>query len=181
VANKRLAQKHKAITRFELAKRILVLLGLTGFMLLSLVVASRSNTRTGWFGVALFGVMTVLAGMDLVKLRNHKIVNGEGARKNVRATLTWIGTMIVSVFFGLVGTLLSNLASLRRPVIAIWLATFVATLAFYPFRGEQEKELPTFPLWAIYCALMGFVSVGLSYLQSWTKLLMPRCPPIRCR
>jgi hypothetical protein len=154
------------VTRFDLAKRVLVLLGLAGFMLLSLVV-TRSDARTGWLGVALFGVMTVLAGVDLVKLRNHKIVKGEGARKNVRATFTWAGTMIISIFFGLVGTLLSNLANLRRPVIAIWLATFVSTLAFYPFRGEEEKELKAFPLWAIYCALMGFVSVGISYLQRW--------------
>lgn len=152
-------QKQLAISRFELAMRILVLLGLAGFMLLSLVVI-RSEPRTGWSGVALFGVMTVLACVDLVRLRNHKIVKGEGVGKNVRVTLIWIGTMIVSVFLGVAGTLISNFANFRRPGIAIWLATFVATLAFYPFRGEQEKELPTFPLWAIYCALMGLVSVG---------------------
>ena len=72
---------------------------------------------------------------------------------------------MVAIFFGVVGTLLSNLVSFRRPLIAIWLATFLATLAFYPFRSEEEKELPTFPLWAVYCALMGFVSVGFSYLE----------------
>jgi multisubunit Na+/H+ antiporter MnhB subunit len=162
VLKKRQVQRNLTITRFELAKRILVLLGLAGFMLLCLMVI-RSNPRTGWAGVALFGVMTVLAAVDLIRLRNHKIGKGDGARKNVRATLIWIGTMIVSIFFGVAGTLLSNLANFRRPVIAIWLATFVATLAFYPFRGEEEKELPTFPLWAVYCAVMGFVSVGFLY------------------
>lgn len=164
--SKRQVQKNLAVTRAELAKRVLVLLGLAGFMLLSLMVA-RSHPRTGWLGVALFGVMTVLGGRELVKLRNHKLVKGEGPRQNVRVAVIWSGTMIVSVFFGLVGTLLSNFVMLRRPVMAIWFATFVSTLAFYPFRGEQEKELPTFPLWVIYCALGGFVSVAISFLQRW--------------
>ena len=164
--SKRQVQKTLTVTRTELAKRVLVLLGLAAFMLLSLIV-TRSNPGTGWLGVALFGVMTALAGLELVKRRNHKIVKGEGTRKNIRAAVICSGTMIVSVFFGLVGTLLSNFVMLRRPVIAIWFATFVSTLAFYQFRGAQEKELPTFPLWAIYCALMGFVSVAISYLQRW--------------
>ncbi|HEX6731924.1 MAG TPA: hypothetical protein VF074_18050, partial [Pyrinomonadaceae bacterium] len=65
------AQKPLAITRFELAKRILVLLGLAGFLLLSLVLI-RSEPRTGWSGVALFGLITVLACADLVRLRSRQ-------------------------------------------------------------------------------------------------------------
>ncbi len=74
---------------------------------------------------------------------------------------------MLSIFFGLFERLLSSLATVRMPVIGIWLATFVSTLAFYPFRGEQAQDLPTFKLWAIYGALMGVASVGISYLYRW--------------
>ena len=160
------AEKNLSITRFEITKRILVVAGLAGFMLLSLMV-TRSSPRTGWSGVALFGVMIILAVFDLSKLRDHKIVSGEGIRANVRAPLIYSGTIILSIFFGLLEVLLSSLAIFRMPVIGIWLTTFVSTLAFYPFRGDQEENLPGFKLWVIYCALMGAVSVGTSYLYRW--------------
>ena len=163
---KRQVQKNPSITRFELMKRALVVVGLAGFMLLSLMV-TRSNPKTGWSGVVLFGVMTILAAIELVKLRDHQIVKGKGTRKNVRATLIWSGTISLSIFFGLLEARLSNLAIFRMPLIGIWLTTFVSTLAFYPFRGEQASEFPTFRLWAMYCALMGVVSLGMSYLYRW--------------
>ena len=159
-------RKHLSITRFELTKRALAVVGLAGFMLLSLMV-TRSNPKTGWSGVVLFGVMTILAAMELVKLRDHKIIKGEGTRANARATLIWSGTISLSIFFGLLEAVLSNLAIFRMPIIGIWLTTFVSTLAFYPFRGEQATEFPTFKLWAIYCALMGVVSLGMSDLYRW--------------
>ena len=159
-------QKSLSITRFELTKRVLVLLGLTGFMLLSLMVV-QSNPRTGWAGVSLFGVMTILAAIDLVKLRDRKIIKGGGARANVRASLIWLGTIVLSIFFGLLAAVLSSLSIIRMPVMGTWLTTFVSTLAFYPFRGEQAKEFPTLPLWAVYCALMGLASVGISSLYRW--------------
>ena len=160
------AQKKLSITRFELTKRILVVAGLAGFMLFSLIV-TRSSPRTGWFGVLLFGVMTILAAFELVKLRDYKIVRGEVTRAHVRTSLIWSGTIMLAIFFGVLGQLLSRLAIVRMPVIGIWLATFVSTLAFYPFRGEQAQDIPTFKLWAIYCALMGVASVGMSYLFRW--------------
>jgi hypothetical protein len=160
------APKDLSITRFELTKRILAFAGLAGFTLLSLAVI-RSSPRTGWAGVLLFGVMTILAALDLVKLRDHKIVKGEGTRANVRTSLIWTGTIMISIFLGLLEHVLSRLAILRTPAIGIWLATFVSTLAFYPFRGEQAEDFPTFKLWAIYCALMGFVSLGFSVVSRW--------------
>lgn len=164
--SKSAAQKKNSITRFELTKRILVFAGLAGCLLLSLVV-TRSSPRTGWSGVILFGVMTVLAAFELVQVRDYKIVKGEGTRANVRTSLIWSGTIMVSIFFGLLERLLSSLAIRRMPVIGVWLATFVSTLAFYPFRGEQAKDLPTFKIWVIYCALMGVASLGMSYLFRW--------------
>lgn len=160
------AQKNLSITRFELTKRILVVAGLAAFMLLGLMVI-RSSPRTGWFGVVLFGVMTILGVVDLVKLRNHKIVKGKGTRANVRTSLIWSGTMMVAFLFGLLERLISSLAEVRMPLIGIWLATFLTTLAFYPFRGEQAQDLPTFKIWAIYCAVMGFASIGMSYVARW--------------
>ena len=160
------AQKNLSITRFELTKRILVMAGLAGCMLLSLM-ATRSTPRTGWSGVLLFGVMTVLAAFELVKVRDYKIVRGKGTRANVRTSLIWSGTIMISIFFGLLERLLSSLAIVRMPVFGIWLATFVSTLAFYPFRGEQAQDIPTFKLWVIYCALMGVASLGVSGLYRW--------------
>jgi len=133
---------------------------------LSLMVI-RSSPRTGWAGVLLFGVMTILAVVELVKVRDHKIVRGDGTRANVRTSLIWSGTIMLSIFFGLLEQFLSRLAIVRMPVIGIWLATFVSTLAFYPFRGEQAQDFPTFKLWAIYCALMGVASLGISALSRW--------------
>ena len=147
-------------------KRILVVVGLASFMLLGLMVTG-SNPKTGWSGVALFGAMTILAAIELVKLRDHKIVKGEGTRANVRASLIWSGTIGLSIFFGLLEAVLSNLAIFSMPIIGIWLTTFVSTLAFYPFRGEQAKDFPTLKLWVIYCALMGVVSLEMSDLYRW--------------
>lgn len=155
-----------SVTRFEVAKRILVFAGLAGCLLLSVVV-TRSNPRTGWFGVLLFGVMTSLAAFELAQVRNYNIVRGEGVRANVRTSLIWSGTFMVAVFLGLLERLLSSLTIVRVPLIGVWLATFVTTLAFYPFRGEQKQDLPTFKIWVVYCALMGIASLGMSYLFRW--------------
>ena len=160
------AQKDLTITRFELTKRILVVAGLAAFMLLGVVVI-RSNPRTGWACVVLFGVMTILGVVDLVQLRNHKVVKGKGTRANVRTSLIWSGTILVMFLFGLLERLLASLATVRMPVFGIWLATFVTTLAFYPFRGEQAEDLPNFKIWSIYCAFMGFASIGMSYVARW--------------
>ncbi len=74
---------------------------------------------------------------------------------------------MLSIFFGLLERLLSSLATVRMPIIGIWLATFVSTLAFYPFRGKQAEDIPTFKIWIIYCALMGVASIGMSYVSRW--------------
>ncbi len=160
------AQKNLSITRFELTKRILVVAGLGSFTVLSLMVI-RSSPRTGWLGFFLFGVMTILAAFELVRLRDHKVVKGQGTRANIRTSLIWSGTILLCIFFGLIAQLLSTFAIVRLPYIQIWLATFLSTLAFYPFRGKQAQDFPTFKLWAIYCALMGVVSLVISFLFRW--------------
>lgn len=158
------ASDRPTITRFEIAKRVLAVLGLVGFMILGLFVI-RSEPRTGWFTVALFGLMTLVGLIDLARLRNHRIVKGEGSRRNIRAAMVWSGTIALSVVIGVGATLLSKLAIANLPRVAIWSATFLSTLAFYPFRDKED--IPKFSLWAVYCALMGFVSIGLSYLERW--------------
>ena len=69
-------QRNLAITRFDLAKRVLVLLGVLGFALLSLKV-TQSSPRTGWSGVALLGFITVVASVGRVKQRKNKKVKRE--------------------------------------------------------------------------------------------------------
>ena len=136
-------------------------------MLLGLIV-TRSNPRTGWFGVLLFGVMTTLAAYDLFTLRNHKIVKGEGSGVNIRSSLIWSGTILISLFFGVLERILAELAIVRLSVMGLWLATFVVTLAFYPFRGKEvQDDIPTFKIWILFSAIMGVVSIGASHLSRW--------------
>ena len=110
--------------------------------------------------------MTTLSAYDLFTLRDHKIVKGEGTRVNIRSSLVWSGTIIVSIFLGVLARILAERAFVRLPVIGVWLATFLVTLAFYPFRGKEEQEvLPTLKLWSLYCAGCGVISIGISQLS----------------
>lgn len=161
------AQENLSITRFEFTKRLLVAVGL-GCLLLLCLMLIRSSPRTGWFGGLVFGVMTLLAAYDLFKIRDHRIVKGEGIRANIRSSLIWTGTFIVTLFFGLLERILAEFAFGRLPILGIWLATFVTSLAFYPFRGkEAREELPTLQLWALYCALAGVLSIGIAQFSRW--------------
>jgi hypothetical protein len=52
--------------------------------------------------------------------------------------------------------------------IAILLATFLATAAFYPFRDREAKVYaPNFAVWLIYSAVIAFFTLALMYVFVW--------------
>jgi uncharacterized membrane protein YoaK (UPF0700 family) len=85
--------------------------------------------------------------------------------------LVYAGTLIATIVFGVTDNFISESFTQSFPRPGVWLGTFLTTLAFYPLR-EQKENFPNFTVWAIYCALMGMVSVGLSYLKDWGEQLL---------
>lgn len=127
--------------------------------------------RLGWFGTILFGFMTVVTLVDIVKLCGADEPPADlKLSQRFRVALVRVGTVIVTLFMGIGEGLFSEW--MNGSAIAVWSATFVTTLAFYPLRREQEREVSSFRLWTIYCALLGVGAVVLSYLADWLRAIL---------
>lgn len=148
---------------------LLIFAVLTGFGVRTI----PTNPRVGWFASILFGVMCVgvvfeiirICGLDADKIPDVK------AQLNVREALVDVGALVVTIVLGVVDNFISQPFTQSFPRPGVWLGTFLTTLAFYPLR-EQKKDYPNFTVWAIACALMGVVSVGVSYLKDWIEQLL---------
>lgn len=129
-----------------------------------------TNPRVGWFASILFGVMCVAAVFEIVRICGLDVdeIPDVKAQLNVRHMLVDIGAVVVTIFLGVTDNLISRPFTQSFPRPGVWLGTFLTTLAFYPLR-EQKKDYPNFTRWAIFCALMGVVSVVLSYLKDWVE------------
>lgn len=162
-----------SVTHFSAGELVKFLFFLVSFVLLTLwgVRHIPRDPRTGWFGTILFGTM---AGACVVKI--FQICRAEkapiqpktkGVKQRVRSAVVWAGTGGVAIFLGLADRYIAELPGPFSTRLNVWLGTFLTTTAFYPFRGEQQKEyLPGFFWWVVYCALMGLVSVGLDFIMS---------------
>jgi uncharacterized membrane protein YoaK (UPF0700 family) len=106
-----------------------------------------------------------ICGLEQEKVPNVK------ASSSIRPALVYAGTLIVTIVFGVTDNFISESFTQSFPRPGVWLGTFLTTLAFYPLR-EQKENFPNFTVWAIYCVLMGMVSVGLSYLKDWGEQLL---------
>jgi hypothetical protein len=144
------------ISSFEVFKRLMVLVGLLGFAILSFVAKV-------WLGVILFGGFSLVAAWEILRLRKRRMIRAP-LGQSFKASFHWIGSIAIALLFGLGGELIANSLSGLRLGVAIWVGAFVSTLAFYPFRGDQKHDFPTFPLWMIYCALNSLFSVGISFV-----------------
>lgn len=164
-----------ATATFSVWKLLGKLLTLLAFVVLTAlgVRAIPRNPREGWFAAIVFGVMSVLAVVEIVRicgLEQDKVPDVK-AKSSIRPALVYAGTLIVTIVFGVTDNFISESFTQSFPRPGVWLGTFLTTLAFYPLR-EQKENFPNFTVWAIYCALMGMVSVGLSYLKDWGEQLL---------
>ena len=164
-----------ATATFSIWKLLGKLLTLLAFVVLAAlgVRAIPRNPRGGWFAAIVFGVMSVFAVVEIVRicgLEQDKAPNVK-AKASIRPALIYTGTLIVTIVSGVTENFVSQAFTQSFPRPGVWLGTFLTTLAFYPLR-EQKENFPNFTVWAIYCALLGMVSVGLSYLKDWGEQLL---------
>ena len=161
--------------QFSVEKILGNLLALLAFTVLTAVGIRiiPTNPKVGWFATILFGTMSVLVIVEIVRIcgLDQDQVPDVKEQLNIQRLLVKIGMGIVTIFFGLVESFLAESFSQSFPRLGVWFSTFVTTLAFYPFRQEKE-EIPNFQLWAVRCALLGVISVVISYLKDWLETLL---------
>jgi drug/metabolite transporter (DMT)-like permease len=169
---------------FERIKYISVLLFFLFCLGLSIKFVVDGNWRLGWAGVALWGVMSVLTAYDIIRgyraseAKNRSREKAKGAKaeragfkfETVKAHLVTIWTIFAAVLIGTASNLVTEKIEGRLiPSIAVWLCSFSFTLLFYPFQKRQKEAIPTFPLWVVYSAAMGVVSIVFFYLKDWLR------------
>ena len=122
--------------------------------------------KLGWFSTILFGTMCVVTVFDLVReisLDQDQIPDVK-SQLSVRRALVAVGVIVVTLFLGLADEFISFLFTSSFPRPGVWLGTFVTTLAFYPLREEKHAN---FKRWMLLCAILGVLSVILSYGKDW--------------
>lgn len=118
--------------------------------------------KIGWFSTVLFGTMSVVTVFDLVReisAEQEKMPDVK-SQLSIRRALIAVGVILVTLFLGIADEFISFLFTNSFPRPGVWLGTFVTTLAFYPLR---EEKYATFKRWTLVCALLGVLSVILSY------------------
>ena len=160
---------------FSVWKILANLLGLLAFaVLVGLGIRTiPTNPRVGWFAALLFGTMCVVVVTEIVRIcgLDQDQTPTVKTRVKIRSALIYAGSVIVTIFLGVTDEFISASFTHSFPRSGIWLGTFLTTLAFYPLR-DQKEDFPNFTVWTIACALMGAVSVGISYLQDWVEQLL---------
>ena len=160
------------VAKQEVIKRISFVFIFAGLTVLGIKVFRR-HPPIRWLPAAVFAVMFVLTVVDLLRLpRDLKRKTIRGKRWTVKGVYLGVGAIamaIVLVFFS-EWLIYSSLGT--WPAIAIWLAAFISTLAFYPWRNAEEKtQAPNFATWVIYSVLAGFVTLALAYFVALLRWL----------
>ena len=89
---------------------------------------------------------------------------------STKSHLVTIWTIFAAILIGTASNLVTEKIEGRViPSIAVWLCSFFFTLLFYPFQKGRKDGIPEFPLWAVYSAIMGVVSVAIFYLKDWLR------------
>lgn len=157
----------RRVAQQEAIKRIFFLICFAGLTLWPLSDARR-NSRGAWLAVVLFGSFFVAALIGVLRLpRDVKRKSIRGKRLTIKSAYMGIGTFVTSMLLaGFSEFLVYSRA--RTWQTAIWLATFLSTAAFYPFRDREAKQFaPNFGVWLIYSALAGFLPLVLMYIFAW--------------
>ena len=158
-------------THFSLGQILGRLFGLMIFVLMTTWGAKTIavDPARGWFATILFASVSAWMIVDIVRIcgadEAPRVVVPR--KQRLRRALIQAGTIIVAIFLGLADVFIARW--LNSSFLALWLAAFVTNLAFYPLRRDEEKDLSSFSLWAVYCALMALGSVVLSFITDWLK------------
>jgi len=147
--------------------RLLICVLLTGIG----IVLIPNDPKLGWACAILFGTMGVISVIDIVRqcgLDQDKVPDVK-SQLSIRRALVPVGVTVVTLFLGFADNLLPVLFTNSFPRPAVWCATFVTTLAFYPLREQTDLNIK---LWIIFCALMGVASVVLSYIKDWLEIVL---------
>ena len=160
------------VAKQEIIKRISFVVIFAGLTLLGIKFIRRPASDT-WLPVAVFAVMLVVATVDLLRLpRELKRKSIRGKRWTIKGAYLAIGAIAVAVLLGVFSELLIYSTLGTWPAIAIWLAAFLATLAFYPWRNAEERENVTnFWIWIIYSVVAGFITLALAYFVAFLRKL----------
>ena len=147
---------------------LLMFVVLTSWAIRAVLLRPRADA---WIAIALFGTMSVLTVINIIRISglDEQLVTGpEAKHRTIRRALMHVGTAIVTLFLGVADQFIAEFLAPSFPPAGTWLGTFLTTLAFYPLRDKEDSELK-FREWALYCVLMGWVSVALSYLSDWLR------------
>jgi hypothetical protein len=160
------------VEKQEVIKRISFVFIFAVLTVLGIKVFRRQSYAT-WLGFAVFAVMLVVALVDLLRLpRDLKRKTIRGKRWSIKTAYMGVGSIAVAVVLGLFSELFIYSTLGTWPAIAIWLAAFIATLAFYPWRNAEEREnAPKFWVWIIYSVVAGFITLALAYFVAFLRWL----------
>jgi hypothetical protein len=124
--------------------------------------------RLGWFATILFGTMCIVAVIEIVRDSSVELDKIPDVKEqlNVRRMLVSTAAVVTAIFLGIAENFISDAFSQSFPRPGVWFAAFVTTLAFYPLREEKHAKFKT---WVLFCAVMGVVSVGFSYIKDWLE------------
>ena len=168
-------------------ERIKYILTLLFFLLcfgLSIKLVHDGNRRLGWVGVALWGVMSVLTLYSTIldcftskakarfpqKAQTAKSEAGKSKLESLKVHVVKIWTIFAAILIGTASSLFTEKVEDRViPSFAVWLCSFFFTLIFFPFQKRQRDGIPNFPMWVVYSAGMGVVSIVFYYVEDWLR------------
>jgi hypothetical protein len=168
----------------ERIKYILMLAFFLACLGLSIKLVGDGELRLGWASVALWGVMSALTVYYMIRdcftseararhMEKARAAKSGGAKSRLdglKAHLVTIWSIFAAILIGAASSLVTKkLGSQVVPSIAVWLGSFFFTLAFYPFQKRQKDGIREFPVWAIYSALMGVLSIIFFHVEGWLR------------
>ncbi len=168
----------------ERIKHISTLLFFLVFLGLSIKFVNDGNSRLGWAGVALWGVMSALMVYSLIhdcftnksnaRFREQtQTGRGEGAKskfERLKPYLIKSWTVFAAILIGTAAKLMTErIEGWVKPWVAVWLCSFLFTLIFYSFQKRQKDGISDFPVWVVYSAGMGVLSIVFFYLEDWLR------------
>lgn len=165
----------------ERIKHISTLLFFLFFLGLSIKFVNDGNRRLGWAGVALWGVMSALMVYSLIFTNEAKArfrekaqtARAEGAKskfERLKPYLVKSWTIFAAILIGTAANLITErFEGWMKPAVAVWLCSFFFTLIFYSFQKRQKDGISDFPVWVVYSAGMGVLSIVFFYLEDWLR------------